>query len=133
MFRRIPDRLRPALEGFRRVVEHVELAKASLTEAVPTTRLPGRPLAEAILEFGDELRAAEGEMSSWRAVELTEVWSACSTALAEARSNAERMRLEGAAPVGFEALIGAIGDLLAPLDAFSGAADRFRDLRTRLR
>ena len=30
---------------------------------------------------------------------------------------------------GFEGLIGLVGDLLAPLDAFGAAAERFRDLR----
>jgi hypothetical protein len=41
------------------------------------------------------------------------------------------MRLDARAPAGFEGLIGAIGDLLAPLDAFGEAADRFRRLRRR--
>ena len=32
-------------------------------------------------------------------------------------------------PEGFEALVGTIGDLLAPLDAFEEAEERFRSLR----
>jgi hypothetical protein len=131
VFRRLPDRLRPALDGFRAVVEHVERAKGSLTDAVPTTRLPGRPLAEALLDFEDELAAAEAEMPRWRTDELDDAWVACEHAIAEARSSAEELRLGPGVPVGFEALIGTIGDLLAPLDAFGAVADRFRDLRRR--
>jgi hypothetical protein len=131
MFRRLPARLQPALEGFRTVVEHVERAKGSLTDAVPTTRLPGRPLAEALLEFEDELAAAEAEMPRWRTDELDDMWQACERAVGKARAKAEGFRLAAETPVGFEALIGTIGDLLAPLDAFGAAADRFRDLRRR--
>jgi hypothetical protein len=37
--------------------------------------------------------------------------------------------VEAPPPVGFEGLIGLIGDLLAPLDAFAAAEERFRELR----
>jgi hypothetical protein len=131
MFRRLPEHLHPALDGFRAVVEHVERAKGSMTDAVPTTRLPGRPLAEALLDFEDELAAAQAEMPRWRTEDLETEWSACQRALERARDDAEELRLAADAPAGFEALIGTIGDLLAPLDAFAAAADRFRDLRRR--
>jgi hypothetical protein len=42
---------------------------------------------------------------------------------------AERVRTDGVPPQGFEGLIGLIGDLLAPLDAFERAVVRFRELR----
>jgi hypothetical protein len=131
MFRRLPDELRAPLEAFRTVVEHVERAKGSLTAAVPTTRLPGRPLAEALLEFEDELSAADAAMPAWRTEELGDVWRACEAALAEARASAERLRLSAEPPAGFEGLIGTIAGLMAPLDAFGEAADGFRDLRRR--
>jgi hypothetical protein len=129
--RRIPTVLRPGFDGFRRVVEHVERAKTALTDAVPTTRLPGRPLADALLEFEEELAAARSEMASWRLDELEDVWAACAAAITEARDGAERLRLVDAPPVGFEGLIGTIGDLLARLDAFAAAAERFRELGRR--
>jgi hypothetical protein len=131
VFRRLPEDLRPALEGFRAVVQHVERAKQSMTDAVPTTRLPGRPLAEALLEFEDELGAAQAEMPRWRTDDLETEWRACECAIERARADAEELRLAAEAPAGFEALIGTIGDLLAPLEAFALVADRFRDLRRR--
>ncbi len=68
-------------------------------------------------------------MPGWHATELEHVWSACSRGLHDALALAERVRLGASAPAGFEELIGTIGDLLAPLDAFAAAAERFRDLR----
>ena len=129
--RRLPERLRPALGAFRVTVERVEAAKQALTDAVPTTRLPGRPLAEALVAFEDEIRAAAEAMPGWRTEQTADAWDACSHALSDALSSAERLRLEAEPPNGFEALIGAIDGLLAPLDAFAQAADRFRDLRVR--
>ena len=131
MLRRVPPDLRPRLDAFRRVVEHVERARESLTDAVPTTRLPGRPLAEALQTFDEELGAAAELMPAWRADEVEDAWRACDAALSGARGAAERVRLAGEAPAGFEALISTIGDLLEPLDAFGTAADRFRELRRR--
>jgi hypothetical protein len=129
--RRLPERLRPSFDAFRVAAEHVEAAKGGLTDAVPSTRLPGRPLAEALLVFEDELGAAAEAMPGWRVPETADAWDACSAALAVALAAAERMRLEAESPAGFEALIGTIGGLLAPLDAFGTAAERFRDLRAR--
>jgi hypothetical protein len=56
-------------------------------------------------------------------------WEACSRGLDEALAFADRVRTEGVQPEGFEGLIGLIGDLLAPLDAFERASTRFRELR----
>jgi hypothetical protein len=129
--RRLPERLRPALDGYREVLGHVDRAGRALTDAVPTTRLPGRPLAEALLAFEDELAAAERSMPSWRADGLEAVWRSCSGAIAEARRRAERLRLGAGEPRGFEGLIGSIGDVLAPLEAFELAGQRFRVLARR--
>ncbi len=131
MFRRRPDRLAHELEAFRGVVAHVERAAGALTDAVPTTRLPGTPLADALQVFDEELAAANAGMQTWRAGELDDVWRACGAALEEAAALAERVRLGADPPAGFEALIGTIGDVLAPLDAFERAAERFRELRRR--
>lgn len=131
MFRRrhLPPQLERPFEAFRALLGPLERARSVLTEAVPTTRLPGRPFAEVLAEFDELLRGVEPAMAGWRATELEHEWSACSRGLHEALTLAERVRLEATGPVGFEGLIGTIGDLLAPLDAFAAAAERFRDLR----
>jgi len=131
MFRRkrLPEDLREPHRAFEALVPPLERAKAALTESVPGTRLPGRPLAETLLQFEEGLREVAGGMDAWRAPEVEEVWLGASAGLAEARALAERVRVEASPPVGFEGLIGLIGDLLAPLEAFAAAEERFGELR----
>jgi hypothetical protein len=68
-------------------------------------------------------------MGAWRAPELEGAWRQASAGLDEALAEAERTRTEAPEPGGFEGLIGLISDLLAPLDAFRAADERFRELR----
>jgi len=131
MFRRkhLPAALEPAYAAFIATVEPLERGKAALTESVPGSRLPGRPLAETLLEFEDSLREAGELMPGWRVAEVEEEWRAADAAIGACRSMSERLRLEAEVPEGFEALIGTIGDLMAPLDAFGAVEERFRALR----
>jgi hypothetical protein len=115
--------------AFDALVPTLEAAKAALTESVPGTRLPGRPLAESLAEFEDGLRRVRDGMGAWRAPELEGAWRQASAGLDEALAEAERTRTEAPEPGGFEGLIGLISDLLAPLDAFRAADERFRELR----
>lgn len=128
--KRLSTALFPRFEAFTSVVREIELAKDALTTAVPTTRLPGRPLAEALHAFEERLQTALDAMPSWRCPELEGEWTACRAVVEGALAAAERLRLEASHPAGFEGLIGTIGDLLDPLDAFEAAADRFRALRS---
>ncbi len=127
--KRLPATLAERHAAFEDVLSEVEHAKAALTEAVPGSRAPGRPLAEAMLAFQDGLRAAGTAMDRWRAPEVEREWLEASAGLHASLAIAERLRIQGAEPVGFEALIGSIGDMLEPLDAFGNALERFRSLR----
>jgi hypothetical protein len=127
--RRLPEELRAPARAFDDLVPELERAKAALTDAVPGTRVSGRPLAEALWAFETGLREAEERMGAWRTPEVETEWIAAQSGLAEALGMAERLRTRAAQPPGFEELIGVIGDLLAPLEAFEAAAARFRELR----
>lgn len=127
--KRLPASLETPYRAFLAVLEALERGKAALTESVPGTRLPGRPLAETLLEFEGSLREAEELMPGWREAEVEEAWRAAGAAIATCRSMSEQLRLRAEPPEGFEALIGTIGDLMAPLDAFATAEERFRALR----
>jgi len=127
--RRLPEDLAAAYQAFEAIVPPLERAKTALTESVPRTRLPGRSLAETLLEFEEGLREVAAGMDAWRAAEVEDAWLAASEGLTEARALAEQVRVEALPPAGFERLIGLIGDLIAPLEAFSAAADRFGELR----
>jgi hypothetical protein len=127
--RRLPGELQGAFDAFVDVVAHVELAKRALTRSVPSTRFAGEPLAETLMEYEEELAAAASTMTSWRRPEVEEAWRAAEAGIATALTLAERLRTEAPEPGGFEELIGLIGQLLTPLDAFADARDAFMRLR----
>ncbi len=127
--RRLPEELRAPAMALDELLPVLERAKTALTQAVPGTRLPGRPLAEALWAFETDLRDVEVLMAAWRVPEVETEWAAASAGLSETLRLAERLRTSGGEPSGFEELIGVIGDLLAPLEAFEAAAARFRERR----
>ena len=126
--RRLPEHLVAPAKAFDDLLPPLERARAALTESVPGTRLPGRPLAETLSEFEHGLREVRRGMDAWRSPDLEREWDACSRGLDESLGLADPVRTEGVHPAGFEGLIGLIGDLLAPLDPFERAATRLREL-----
>lgn len=126
--RSLPAELRPVRVAFEDVLAILEPAKARLTQVVPTTRVPGRPLDEAAREYGQALDAASAGMPAWRYPDVEDVWRACDAGIREARDRVEALAGE---PDGFEALIWAVERLLDPLEPFAEAARRFADLRVR--
>lgn len=129
--RRLPPELQPAFDAFASVVASVERGKAALTESVPSTRFAGRPLAETLHEFEQELTEAAAGMPAWKCPELLAAWHAADLGLRTSREMAVRVRMEAPDPGGFEGLIGLIGGLMTPLEAFGEAWVRFSELRRR--
>jgi hypothetical protein len=127
--KRLPAELAGAYGVFEEVLAEVEPAKAALTDVMPTTRLLGRPLAEALLEFEARVGRARELMPSWRRPQVEDVWTACDTGLDASLERARRLREEAPELGGFEGLIWVLGSLLDPLEAFERAALRFRELR----
>ena len=127
--KRLPDELVEPARAFDELVPVLERAKAALTDSVPGTRMPGRPLGETLWEFETGLREVAERMDGWKAPEVRAEWEAASAGLATSLALAERLRTEGDEPGGFEELIGVVGDLLAPLEAFESAAARLREMR----
>ena len=129
--KRSSPELQTSFAAFLDVLEHLEPAKAVLTEVMPTTRVPGRPLPDALAEFEEGLRRAERLMPAWRTSTLETEWDACERGLVEARERARRFRTDAPELGGFEGLIWAVEELMAPLDGFATAAERFRQLGAR--
>ena len=127
----------PGLEGpyasFERVLAEVEPAKDALTAVMPTTRLPGRPLPDALAEFDERLARARAAMPGWRRPETDAVWVACDAGLATALSRSALLREDAPDLGGFDGLIWAVERLLGPLEPFRAAAERFRSLRVATR
>ncbi len=128
--RRLPAQPEPVSRAFRETLARVEGATAALAAAVPTPRLPGRPLAEALLEFEEGLREAWAAMDGWRHPGLEAEWTACRAGLAEALARAGALRAQAPDPGGFEGLVAMVAELLDPLDAFASAARALRSRRS---
>jgi hypothetical protein len=126
--RRSPELTR-ARARFHDVLRELEPAKAALAEVMPTNRLPGRQLPDALLEFEAGLERAAVLMPAWRRHEVDEVWLACEAGLTEARRRASRLREDAPDLGGVEGLIWAVGELLGPLEPFAAAEDRLRTAR----
>ena len=133
MFRRkqLPHDLERRLADLRAVVVEVDAAKDVMTSTVPSTRLPGTPLAEAIAELEDHLRRAQNLMPGWRHQEVEEEWLACEAGIEESLERVRLLRENPPDLAGFEGLIWVVDQVLAPLEAFESAAERFRSLRRR--
>ena len=131
MFRRkqLPPQLAHSLDKLQDVVVDVEAAKDVMTSTVPSTRSAGTPLAEAIAEFEDHLLPAQEQMPAWRHPDLEEEWLACDAGIRESLERSRWLREDPPELGGFEGLIWAVDQLLAPLEAFEAAAERFRTLR----
>jgi hypothetical protein len=129
----LPAHLAAPYQAFLAVLEEVEPAKAVLSDVLPGTRLPGRPLRDAVGEFRDRLVRAQGVMAGWRCPEVESQWDACVGGLQKGIDRADRLLASPQDPTGFAGLLGTVEQLLDPLDPFIAAAERFRTLRRRTR
>ena len=126
--RKLPPELASAHEAFEAALARVEEAKQAVVQAMPSARLPGRPLPDALLEFEDGLREASSRMPGWRAAEVEDVWDRCEEGIGRGLALAERIRTEPPA-ITFDGMAFLIQDLIATLEPFEDAAERFRSLR----
>jgi hypothetical protein len=131
--KRLPDELREPYEAFADVLAEIEPAKQALTEVMPTTRLPGRPLPDALSEFDERLARARVAMPGWRRPETEDAWVACDDGIEESMTRSASLREDAPDLGGFEGLIWAVERLLTPLEPFASAAERFRSLRVAAR
>jgi len=127
--RRLPSELEAPHVAFLQVLAEVEPAKEALTDCMPTTRMPGRPLPDALIEYESHVERAAALMSGWRCGATELVWQGCAAGLADALALARRLREEAPDLGGFEGLLGTVESLFDPLQPFEDAARRFDTLR----
>jgi hypothetical protein len=127
--KRLPAQLEPAFAAFSDVVNEIEAAKSALTDCMPTTRLPGRPLPDALIEYEAHLEAARPLMPGWRVAQTEDRWHACESALTDAIDLASRLRTEAPELGGFEGLLGTVEALMDRLAPFEAAEQRFQELK----
>jgi hypothetical protein len=129
----LPAHLRAPAEAFQAVLAEIEPAKAGIADVLPGTRLPGRPLNDAVGEYRTRLRRATLAMDAWRCPDLEVAWQACVEGLAVGIDRATRLLELDEDPTGFEGLLGTVEQLMDPLDPFASAEERFRALRRKPR
>ena len=105
--KRLPAYLEAPYRAFLSVLDEIEPAKAGLADVLPTTRLPGRPLRDAVAEYRASVVAARPLMPGWRCPDLEAEWQACARGLGDAITRADRILAADGEPVGFEGLLGA--------------------------
>jgi hypothetical protein len=127
----LPPDLQPAFRAFSRVIDAIEPAKAAVADVLPGTRLPGRPLDDALAEYRAGIDRARAGMGAWRRPEVEAEWLACSAALTLATDRAEELSGHEDDLEGFEGLLWTVQSLIEALDPFVVAAERFRSLRVR--
>lgn len=131
IFRRktLPEELVPVQGAFEAVLEELEPAKVAITDVLPSTRMPGRPLHDALATYERGLEGAAGLMPAWRHPTVEDVWHTCDDGLRRALSLTRRAREEAPDVIGFDGMLGLVEELLDPLDPFTQAEERFRRLR----
>lgn len=128
----LPEELQPAFRAFSEVVDAIEPAKAAVADVLPGTRLPGRPLHDALAEYRAGVERAQAGMGAWRRPEVETEWRACAVGLERAAEHAAALAGQEDEPAGFEGLLWTVQELIEPLDPFVSAAERFRGLRVRI-
>ena len=118
-----------AVEGFRRVVAELDAAQRALLASVPTSRDAGIPLKDALEDFAKGLARADALMPAWRTSQTEQIWLRCAEAIGQSRAEADRLRHEAEATLGFETLNARLGDVIAPLEELADAAPEIRQLR----
>jgi hypothetical protein len=129
----LPEHLVAPFQAFTAVLDEIEPGKAGVADVLPGTRLPGRPLRDAVGEYRDRLGRATTLMAAWRCIEVEGEWVSCTRGLHAAIERVDRLLGSPEDPEGFERLLGTVEHLLDPLEPFAAAEERFRRLRRRLR
>jgi hypothetical protein len=133
MFKRkqMPPDLVPAWEAFQVQAERVEKARQALLSCLPVGRVEPAPIAVGLDLLHDELAAVEPDLPDWRVAAVEAQWQECRASFAEAREAIPEAREVAATTGELEELLDAVGDVVAPLDAWHDAERHWLRLRVR--
>ena len=131
MFRRktLPADLAPAHAAFAAQVDRVESARRALLACLPVGRVDPAPVPVGLDLLRDELAAVAADMATWRFETLDEVWTRCRTAVEESLGAIDRAHAVATGTRELEALLGAVTDVVDPLDVWADAERAWRRLR----
>lgn len=122
----LPADLAPAWRAFLDCAEVIEGGRRMLLSTLPIGRVEPAPVGVGIDALGRALDDAEAWMSDWRLDEIADAWDDCVAAMAEARANLPVVAETAATTTELEELLGAVEEVVAPLDAFADAERAWR-------
>lgn len=128
----MPAELLPAWEAFGAQAERVEQARQALLRCLPVGRVEPAPIGLGLDLLRDELEAVKAEMAAWLVPASEADWVACMAAVDEALSHIEPARQVSLTTGELEILLGAITDVVEPLDAWAMAERHWLKRRVRI-
>ena len=127
----MPAELLPAWEAFSAQAERVEQARQALLRCLPVGRVEPAPIGLGLDLLRDELLAVQAELPAWRDDVAEADWRACGEAIDEALAHIEPARQVSLSTGELEVLLGAITDVVEPLDAWATAERHWLKRRVR--
>lgn len=122
----LPEEHLPAWQAFLDCAAVIEGGRRTLLGTLPVGRVEHTPIGLGVDAMAAALEDAEGWMDGWRVDGLEDEWQDCLDAMHEARGNLDEVRSVAAETDELEELQEAIGEVIAPLDAFADAEQSWR-------
>ena len=122
----MPADLHGAWWSFLDCAQAIEAGRRVLLGTLPTGRVEPAPVAVGADALARSLEDVTAWMPDWRLPEIEDAWADCVAAIEEARGSLDEVRQVAADTSELEELLEAVGEVVAPLDAFADAEQAFR-------
>ena len=129
MLRRKPDlpsQHHDAWWGFVDCADVIEGGRRVLLGTLPTGRVEPAPISVGTAALRRAIDDARAWMPAWRLDELADDWDSCQASLDEALTAAGELETVAASTDELEELLGAVQDVIEPLDTFADAERSWR-------
>lgn len=123
---RLPEELHGAWWSFLDCAEVIEGGRRRLLATLPVARVEPAPIAVGLDALADAIEDARGWMDAWKVAELGEAWEGCVEGLDAAESALPEVHRVASATGELEELLGAVQEVVEPLDAFADAERAWR-------
>jgi hypothetical protein len=127
----LPAHLQAPYAMFLAQAERVEAARKALLGCLPVGRVDPAPVPVGLELLRDELRAVMGELPAWRVGEVEPAWQAVAAAVRESEEAVDEAARVASTTTELEELLGAVGEVVEPLDAWGDAERVWLRLRRR--
>ena len=122
----LPADLHDAWWAFLDCAQAIEAGRRVLLGTLPTGRVEPAPVAVGVDALARSLEDVRAWMPTWRLPEIADDWEDCVAAVEEAEANLDHVREVAANTSELEELLEAVGEVVAPLDAFADAERAWR-------